>query len=132
MTTTGPLTPDQRAFLEQPHYALLATVNPDGSPQQTLIWYLLEGDEIRFGIGAGSLKDRNMRRQPAVSLAIAANGGYLTVAGTATVEPVDPDLRYRLAVRYRGEASAKEWVKQNPETPRASVRLKITRVYGQR
>ena len=125
------LTPAQRSFLEKPHYAILATVDADGSPQQTLIWYLLEGDEIRFGVGADAVKVRNLRRNPQVSLSIGDSGNYLTVAGRATVEPVDPDLRYRLAVRYRGEADAKEWVKLRPEVKRASVRFTIDRVFGQ-
>jgi predicted pyridoxine 5'-phosphate oxidase superfamily flavin-nucleotide-binding protein len=37
---------DVRTFLEEARFAVLATVNANGSPQQTVMWYELRGDTI--------------------------------------------------------------------------------------
>ena len=33
-----------RAFLEEKRFAVLATINQDGTPQLTTMWYELQGD----------------------------------------------------------------------------------------
>lgn len=125
------INPAQRAFLEGRHYAVIATLNGDGSIQQTVVWYLLDGDEIRFSIGAGSVKAANLRRNPTISVTIEDSTRYLTLSGQATVGPVDPDLRARLAQRYLGPERADDWLTKRPDAPRASVRVRILRAYGQ-
>jgi PPOX class probable F420-dependent enzyme len=131
MSQEATLTPVQREFLAGRHYAVIATLNTDGSIQQTVVWYLLDGDQIRFGVGAGSVKAANLRHRPTISVTIEDGTRYLTLSGEATVEPVDPDLRLRLAVRYLGPDQAAAWVARRPDAPRASVRMSIRRVYGQ-
>jgi PPOX class probable F420-dependent enzyme len=126
-----PLLPAQREFLAAPHYAVVATLNADGSIQQTVVWYLLEGDEIRFGVGANAVKVANLRRTPTISITIEDGPRYLTLSGTAVVEPVDPELRLRMAERYLGAEKAAEWITRRPDAPRASVRMTIKRAYGQ-
>jgi len=60
-------------------------VNGDGTPQVTPVWVDYDGTHIRFNTAKGRVKDRNLRRNPAVALAIA-----------------DPDNPYRyLQVRGR-------------------------------
>ena len=125
------LTPAQREFLGGRHYAIVGTLNHDGSIQQTVVWYLLDGDAIRFSIGAGSVKARNLRRSPTISVTIEDGPRSLSLGGTAVVEPADPQLRLALAQRYLGPDRAAEWVARRPEAPRASVRMTITRTYGQ-
>src|SRR5438094_666690 len=51
-------------------FADLATIFPDGSPQVTPVWFDTEGDAIRVNSAKGRWKDRNMRREPRVALAI--------------------------------------------------------------
>ncbi len=51
-------------------FADLATLLPDGSPQVTPIWFDTDGDMIRINSAKGRWKDRNMRRDPRVALAI--------------------------------------------------------------
>lgn len=125
------LTEQQRAFLEDVRYAVVGTLNADGSIQQSVVWYMYEGGEIRFGIAAGSTKARNLRRNPNITLTMEDGQRYLTLSGTAVVEPPDRDLRYRMAVRYLGADRAADWVARSPALERASVRVTITRVYGQ-
>jgi PPOX class probable F420-dependent enzyme len=60
-----------RAFLEQPHFATLGTVGPEGAPNLAVIWYRLEADSR---ILVNSLEGRrwpaNLKRDPRVSLAV--------------------------------------------------------------
>lgn len=51
-------------------FASLATLMPDGSPQVTPVWVDLEGDKVLINTAKGRQKDRNLRRDPRVSLAI--------------------------------------------------------------
>lgn len=125
------LTTAQREFLGGRHYAVVGTLNADGSIQQTVVWYLLDADHLRFSIGATSVKAGNLRRQATISVTIEDGVRYLTLGGIAVVEPADPDLRLRLAVRYVGPERAAEWVARRPGAPRASVRMTILRAYGQ-
>jgi PPOX class probable F420-dependent enzyme len=131
MSVRSLLSADQRAFLNGRHYAVVATLNADGSIQQTVVWYMLEDDLIRFSIGAYSIKAANLRRNPTVSIMIEDGPRYLTLNGQANVEPADTDLRARLALRYLGPERADEWLTRRPEAARASVRVSILRVYGQ-
>ncbi len=121
----------QRVYMDEIHYAVVATLNADGSLQQTVVWYLLDGDEICFSCGAGSVKARNLRCNPTVSLAVADGRRYLTLQGTAIVEPPDPTVRERLATRYLGIAGAAAWLQRRPDAPRLTVRVTITKAYGQ-
>jgi len=125
------LSPERRAFLDEKHYAVVATLNADGSIQQTVVWYLLDGDAIRFSLGAGSVKARNLARTPTISLAIEDGVRYLSLAGAATLEPADPDLRRRLALRYLAPERVEEWLARRPDAARATARMTIHKVYGQ-
>lgn len=50
--------------------AHLATLMPDGSPQVTPVWVDFDGVHIRANSARGRLKDKNMRRNPRVALAL--------------------------------------------------------------
>ena len=50
--------------------ANLATLMPDGSPQVTPVWVDFDGVHIRINSARGRLKDKNMRRNPLVALAL--------------------------------------------------------------
>ena len=107
MSTT--LSDKARAFLSERRYAVLATIQKDGSTQQTVMWYLLEGDTIIMNTKKGRIKDRNMRRDSRISICVQEGYSYITISGTAELND-DPEISqrdiYRLAVRYNGEATA--------------------------
>lgn len=125
------LTEQQRAFLDEVHYAVVGTLNKDGSIQQTVVWFLREGDEVRFSLGAQTVKAANLRRNPTITLTVENGARYLSLSGSASMEPADQDLRRRLAIRYLGAERAAEWLKQPPASERASVRIAVRRAYGQ-
>jgi PPOX class probable F420-dependent enzyme len=104
------LHPDARALLESDAVAHVVTLNPDGSPQVTMAWVGLEGDEIVFATLPDQRKLRNLRRDPRVAVSIETvrvnEWGlreYLVVHGTARVtEGGGPELLQRLAHTYLG------------------------------
>lgn len=135
------ITADQRRFLEEPHFAVLGTVNPSGSPHLTVMWYLLDGDEILFNTVITRAKGSNLERDPRVSLLVydeTNNYHYLRIDGRAR-RIDDPDVGQadirRLAMRYYAgdadrveRASRDRWSKER----RVSYRLPVTRVYDYR
>jgi len=101
---------DTRAAITAGHLGHLVTVNPDGSPQVSIVWIGLDGDDIVVGHLMGGRKVRNIARDPRVALTVEADGAndvgmanYLTVHGTARlVEGGAPELLQRLARTYVG------------------------------
>lgn len=51
-------------------FASLGTLMPDGRPQVTPVWVDFDGEHVIFNSARGRQKDRNVRRDPRVSLAI--------------------------------------------------------------
>ncbi|HEX2282733.1 MAG TPA: PPOX class F420-dependent oxidoreductase [Thermomicrobiales bacterium] len=72
---------DVRTFLEEERFAVLATVNANGSPQQTVMWYELRGDTIVMNTKRGRKKDRNLIREPRASVCVEDGFRYVTLAG---------------------------------------------------
>ena len=63
--------PEQfKDLFQQVAFANLATLMPDGRPQVTPVWFDLDGSNIRINTAKGRVKDRNMRRNKNVALAI--------------------------------------------------------------
>src|SRR5438045_7146721 len=63
--------PDKyRDLFNKRAFASLGTLMPDGRPQVTPVWVDLDGDHVIFNSAKGRQKDRNVRRDPRVALAI--------------------------------------------------------------
>jgi PPOX class probable F420-dependent enzyme len=83
-----PISDDARALLEQPIFASLATIGPDGHPQVTVVWLDVDGDKVVFNTAAGRAKHRNMEADPRVTVLLLdpANGyRYAELRGTVTM-----------------------------------------------
>jgi PPOX class probable F420-dependent enzyme len=106
----GVLNDEARAALSSGRLVHLVTVNRDGSPQVSIVWVGLEGDEIVSGHLDERRKLRNVRGNPRVSLSLETGGRtpigldhYLVVHGRARVtEGGAPELLQRLAETYIG------------------------------
>jgi PPOX class probable F420-dependent enzyme len=74
-----------RAFLARPgRYATLASVDPDGSPLQAVVWYLLEDDDtILLNSRVGRRWPSNLLRDPRVSLSVEDGDDYVSIRGVA-------------------------------------------------
>ncbi|MDE1670297.1 MULTISPECIES: PPOX class F420-dependent oxidoreductase [Nocardia] len=86
---------DARALIGSGADATLVTINPDGSPQVSVVWVALqstpEGDELVTAHLGVYQKIRNVRRDPRVAVTILSQERgevmrpYLSVTGTARV-----------------------------------------------
>ena len=65
-----PLDPKVQALLARPNFAHLSTLMPDGSPNSTPVWIGVRDDRILIGSSEASLKVRNLRRDPRLSLSV--------------------------------------------------------------
>jgi PPOX class probable F420-dependent enzyme len=57
-----------RDLVECPPVAALSTITRDGYPQTSVVWCDTEGDLVRVNTMRGFAKERNMRRDPRVTL----------------------------------------------------------------
>ena len=97
--------PDHLEFLRSHIWAVLATGRADGSPQQSMVGYLVD-DEHRIVVSAKSYtaKWNNALRQPKVSLTVPEGRAHLVLYGD--VEPIDDDpLRAELTAQVFGALS---------------------------
>ena len=139
-TPVTTLEPKVKQFLAAPRYAVLATLNPGGSPHLTEMWYGLKGDEVFFNTTEERQKPQNIARDPRVSLLVAGEKGdpiweklqYVRIDGRAKLVASGPaavDDIVALSVRYdgkEGEAAARaSFGKQH----RATYVIQIRRVY---
>lgn len=111
-------------------FAHLATLNADGTPQVTPIWFDYDGTDIIFNTARGRVKDRNLGRNPRVALSIQdpENGyRYLQIQGDVvdvSEEGADAMID-RLAQKYLGQEKY-PWA--NPAEKRVTYRVRPSRV----
>jgi PPOX class probable F420-dependent enzyme len=99
-----------REALSSNHLAHLVTLNRDGSPQVTIVWAGLDGDEIVCAHLGAFQKVANIERDDRVALSMETSGAtesglanYLVVYGRAYVtEGGAPQVLQELAYRYIG------------------------------
>lgn len=89
-------------------FASLTTLMPDGSPQTTPVWVDFDGTHVIFNSAKGRQKDRNVRRDPRVALAIIDPENpyrYLEVRGKVVeiTEQGADDHIDKMAKKYLGQ-----------------------------
>ena len=109
-------------LLEKRAFAHLATVMPDGSPQNTPVWFDFTDGKIRVNSALGRVKVRNMKLGAKVALSISDPDNpdrYVQLRGTVTnVRQDDVAARHidQLAFKYMG-------LDKNPYANPADVRV---------
>ncbi len=93
-------------FIDEPEFATIATINPDGQPQLSVVWVERAGNDIVFSTVKGRRKHLNIDRDPRVTILIWPKANpwtYLEVRGTATyTEEGGRELIDRLCRKYTG------------------------------
>ena len=121
-----------RDILAGPHLSVLATTNPDGAPQTSVIFITRQADDIVFSTIKGRRKTTNMQRHPGVNVLVhrlpigEAYPPYATISGT--VELVDdPDGSFHQVMYdiHMGGATPPP----EPGAERVIVRMKPNRIY---
>jgi PPOX class probable F420-dependent enzyme len=98
-----------RDLVECPPVAALTTVMADGSPQTSPVWCDFDGSHVRVNTMRGFAKERNMRRDPRVTLLCYDPRRplrYLEVRGTVEEMTADGAMEHldELASKYLGRA----------------------------
>jgi PPOX class probable F420-dependent enzyme len=94
-----------RELIEGKNFAHVATLMPDGSPQNTVVWIEMLGDKISFNTAEGRVKPNNMRRDARVAISVADQANPYRAAfirgrvTEITAEGGDPGID-RLAKKY--------------------------------
>ena len=129
--------PDKvREFLEQPHYAVMATINRSGTPQLTVMWYALHPTEdvILLNSSHPLLKVKNLRRDPRMSLCIEDGARYVTLEGTAELvedrAQQERDVNDHIAPRYIGHRLGSQRWEAIQRSPRIGIRMRIQRFHA--
>ena len=111
------LTADVRTLLDEPNFAHLATLLPDGSPQSAPVWIDVEGDRVLIATGEGSLKARNTKRDVRVSLSVVAmDNPYREAQLRGRVVERRPDAKFEIMDRISRKYTGKDFpMRANPE-----------------
>jgi PPOX class probable F420-dependent enzyme len=129
------LSRELRDLIESGPMAHLSTINADGSPQVTVIWIGLDGDDLVSGHMSRHVKLRNIERDPRVVLSFDAPrtpgvfmNPYAVLRARAAVQPSNEawDLLNRLVKVYVSPNAEYP----NPKEPGYIVRYSIERVGG--
>ena len=124
-------------LLARPHPAKLATVRPDGRPHVVPIWFDLDSDQLLFTTWHTSVKARNLRHDPRLSLCVddeAPPFAYVKLDGTAAFSDDLDELRHwatRIAARYMGAALAESYGNRNAVAGELLVRVTPTDIMGE-
>lgn len=131
------MTPDEyrRFMLDHAHTGKLATVREDRRPHVAPIWYDLDGEVVVFTTWHTTVKARNIRRDPRVSLCVDAAAppfSFVIVEGRAEFAAPTPEEQLywttRIARRYMGDELAEAYGKRNAVEGELLVRLTPVKV----
>src|SRR5687767_1607196 len=124
-----------REFLEQPHYAVMATINRSGMPQLTVMWYALHPTEdvILLNSSVQLLKVKNLRRDARMSLCVEDGMRYVTLEGRAALiedrAQQERDVDDHIAPRYLGQRLGAHRWERIQRSQRIGIRMKIERFH---
>lgn len=110
-----------RTLLDGRNFATVATLNPDGGPQTSVVWLLRERDTVMFSSTTDRRKTRNLVRDPRISLTVFdTDNPYhsVEIRGLAEVTE-DRDRAVQLAVshKYLGQ--------DPPDDPSGTARVAV-------
>ncbi|MFI1652515.1 PPOX class F420-dependent oxidoreductase [Streptomyces avidinii] len=119
---------------DTPVFASVATIQPDGSPQVSVTWLGRDGDDLLVSTTVGRRKERNLRRDPRVTVLVNPGDApytYAEIRGTARLTTEGgQELIDALSRKYTG----REYADFNPasaeDSERVVVRITPRKVVG--
>jgi PPOX class probable F420-dependent enzyme len=119
-----------RALVDDRNFAVLATLNADGSPQTSVVWVVRDGDDLLFSTLRDRAKTRNLRRDPRASVSVWSSADpevYAEIRGTVTItEDTGRELANALGHKYYGT----DFPADAPGQVRVVLRLTPTKFTG--
>jgi PPOX class probable F420-dependent enzyme len=124
----------KRMLDNNPIFGTVATIQPDGSPQLSVVWIKRDGDDVVFSTTMGRRKERNLRRDPRAIVMINpcdAPYSYAEVRGTATLTTEGgQELINELSRKYTGKDYAEFNPTSQDDAERIVVRITPRKVVG--
>lgn len=123
-----------RAFLEEPRFGVMGTINASGMPQLTVMWYALaaDADVVVMNSARGLLKARNLRRDPRMSLCVEDGLRYVTLEGHAELiddrAQQEREVNDLIAPRYIGQRLGSRRWEVIQASDRIGIHLHVERV----
>jgi len=120
--------PSSHTDLLDAEVATLATIDDDGLPQLTEVWFIHDGGELRLSLNGERFKTANLKARGACSLLIldlANPYRYLEVRGTARVEEDGGELARKVGEKYNADLTAYD----GTDDVRYAVTIEPTKVY---
>ena len=117
-------------LLDGRNYAVLATVNPDGSPQTSVMWVGRDGGDLLFSTVEGRVKHRNMLRDPRVSVTVIDSAdpeNYVELRGRVSMTP---DTGRALDIQLSWKYDGKDPGEDRPGAVRVAVRMVVDKAAG--
>jgi PPOX class probable F420-dependent enzyme len=117
-------------LLDGRNYAVLATVNKDGSPQTSAMWVGRDGADLLMSTVEGRVKHRNMAADPSVSVTVIDSAdpeSYVELRGTVSMTP-DVGRRFDTGLSWKYDGRDPD--PDRPGAVRVVVRLRVHRVTG--
>lgn len=117
-------------IIEKNQVVTLGTIGPNGEPQVTALWFLMEDGVLRMSINDSRQKLKNLVRDPRASaFFLDPENPYRTLElrGTVSIEP-DPDYAFgdKVGAKYGG-ADLREM--DQPGQTRSVVTLNVEKVH---
>ncbi|WJV47884.1 PPOX class F420-dependent oxidoreductase [Streptomyces flavofungini] len=128
------LSDDLKSQLDNPVFVTVATIQPDGSPQLSPVWVKRDGDDVIFSTTVGRQKEKNLRRDPRVTVLLQpfdAPYTYAEIRGTAEMTTEGgQELIDELSLKYTGLKYAEFSAQAGQDAPRVVVRVTPRKVVG--
>ena len=117
-----------RAMVDGKSFATVATVEPDGSPQLSVVWVTRVGDDVVFSTLVGRRKHQNLVRDNLVTLLVMPPDNpyaYVEIRGAATMDTEGGDaLIEALSQKYTGQSFGND----KPGDVRVVVKVRARKV----
>ncbi len=117
-------------LLDGKNYAVLATLNADGSPQTSAMWIGRDGEDLLFSTIEGRVKHRNMLRDPRISVTVldaADPENYVELRGRVTMTP---DIGRKIDTQLSRKYDGKDPDPDRPGAVRVVVRMTVDKATG--
>ncbi len=120
-----PIPQAARTVFDAPEFATVATNQPDGQPQLSVVWITRDGDDLLLSTIKGRQKHRNLVRDPRATVLVHPKDNpysYVEVRGSVTItEEGGRELIDRLNREYTG--SERYTMDDGTDNVRVVVRL---------
>ena len=115
---TAVIPADLVPLLDAPNYAYLGTIRPDDTVQVNPMWFLYDGETLRFTHTTKRAKYRNLMHNPSMSLAIIDPENpfhYLEVRGKLVETIPDPEGDFYVVLGKRYGNAEQQPPKDSPD-----------------